>query len=207
MGIIASLFHTIIYSRLYTRSFGEIIVFSLVALALFLKQYRDKNRMYVLIFITVLLYLFNNLAGDIYSLTKNYNNTSYSKIEEEIDTVIEDDKKVLSLLCLWFPLKNNEFYSDYTRWSKKDYSNLDALLDANKMEYIVISDIITKTKTQTSGRSIGNNKLNGRLEFYKKVKDHAIKKGKLIKRIPTIGYSTIEIWEIENEGSSEMNTP
>jgi hypothetical protein len=205
LGFGMCLIHILIYSRLYTRSFGEVMLFSFLILAFVMNDLKGKSYNVMMFF--SILYLLNNFAGDIFVLSRNINNTPYSKIEKEIDVCIEDDKKVLSLLCLWFPLKNNEFYSDYTRWSKRDYSNLDAFLDSNEVEYIIISDIITKTKTQTSGRSIGNNKLNGRLEFYKKVKLHAIKKGKLIKRIPTIGYSTIEIWEIENKGSSEMNAP
>ena len=103
----------------------------------------------------------------------------------------------MSLLNFWLPLRNNENYNEYTRWGKTNYKNLDELIVSKDVEYVVISDYLTKGETTISGRTTSKNTKNQKSIYYEKVYKFAKKNGRLIEAIVTNGYGNIEIWHIE----------
>jgi hypothetical protein len=200
-GLGLFLLSLLVLSKMSTRGFGLITIFSIVALGLLLQEVKIKRKSYLVIIVLMAIYLANNLAGDLYFISKNYDNTSYSKLEDEIDKYVEDETKVYSYLCLWFPLKNNITYTNYTRWSKTEYQTLNKFLASDDVDYMIISDMITTGKTQTAGRNIKNKKLNANIDFYSRIRHYAMSHGTLIHTIPTKGYSTIEIWQCNRKNS------
>lgn len=187
----------IFLSPFSTRHFSEIIIFSIVSFGLILNHYSTNYKMFKIFMGLGILYLINNLGGDFYIISKGYDRTPYSQIETKIDSIVPDDTKVLTLLNFWFPLKNNQNYNRYTRWNKSNYKNLDDLFDSKELDYIVISDYMTKGTTATSGRIISKKKNSLNELFYTKVSQFAHANGMLIKKIPTVGYGSIEVWKIQ----------
>ena len=179
-----------------TRHFGEVLIFSFVVFALLLDYYKANQKFYKYVIVIGLLYLANNLAGDLYVIWRDHDNISYSEIEKKVDNLVPDNTKVLSLLNFWFPLKNNENYNSYTRIWETPYKNIDNLLSSGDIKYVVLSDYMLYSGTGTSGRKADANVITQVGTFYSKAKSYAQTNGELIEIINTRGYGKIEIWKI-----------
>lgn len=178
-----------------TRTFGAVLIFSIIAYALILHQFEIKKKIFKVLYVLGILYLVNNFAGDFYIITKQYNHSSYDEVMKEIDEIVPNDTKVLTLLSFWFSLKTNENYNSYTRWSKKEYNNLEDLINSGDIEFVIISDYLTKGITPTSGRKT-NATGDGRHNiFYQKAYDHVSRNGELVDNIDGLNYGNIEIWK------------
>jgi 4-amino-4-deoxy-L-arabinose transferase-like glycosyltransferase len=195
LGLSIFVFSFILLSRLSTREFGLVTVFSFVILGNILYEVKSRKKVYILILMLSAIYFFNNLAGDVYFISTNSKNTSYSHLEREIDKYVENDTKVLSLLSLWFPLKENENYNYFTRWSKTKYKSFNNFLKSGETEYVVISDIFISSETQTSGRKVSQEKHSAKSKHYFMLRSYAMSNGTLIHSIPTNGFGTVEIWK------------
>jgi hypothetical protein len=180
-----------------TRHFGEVVIFSLVAYGLLLQAYKAKKRISLLLLVTGLAYLLNNVAGDVYVLGKGFHQISYGALERKIDKIVPDHTKVLTLMHFWFPLKNNVNYNSYTRWQKTEYESLDDLLASGDVQYVVISDYLTKGITPTSSRKASDRLIEKEKIYYEKAHDYAVENADLVETIATEKYGTIEIWEIK----------
>ena len=180
-----------------TRHFGEVLIFSFVTFALLLDYHKVHPKFYKFFAVVGLLYLSNNIAGNLYVMWRDHNNTSYSTIEKKLDQIVPDNTSVLTLLSFWFPLKNNDNYNDYTRWKRKGYSNLNEFIDSGDVDYVVISNYMVQGETAISGRRISDGKRDSKEEYYNRVHHYAEQKGKILETIPTSGYGEIEIWEIK----------
>ena len=197
-GLLYFVIGMIILSPFNTRHFGEVLFFSLITYALLLHYYKAHQKTYKFVIAIGFLYFANNLAGDIYFIWGNRNNTSYSLIEDKIDQIIPDKTKVLTLLNFWFPLRNNDNYNSHTRWRKTKYNDLGHLIDSNDLDYVVISDYFLKGVTPTSGRQIKRtNYLEDKKRYYNSVHSFALSNGVMIDSLITSGYGTIKIWEIK----------
>jgi hypothetical protein len=179
------------------RHFGEILLFSIITYGLLLRSFEDKRKLYFTFIIFGMLYLLNNMAGDIYLVDSNYDNTAYGVVDKEIDKIVPDGASVLTLMHFWFPLKNNENYNSYTRWRKTNYKNIDELLDSGDLEYVVISNYLTRGLTPTSARKSNLKMIDKQMYYYEKVHNYAINKGKLISALETNNYGQIEIWHVK----------
>jgi len=157
---------------------------------------KKKSRFRNILILVGLLYLLNNVAGDLYIIKRDYRNTSYNILEKKIDLIIPDNSAILSYMHFWFPLKNNENFNSYTRWNKKDYNSLDDLFESGDLDYVVISDFLTSGITMTSGRKLARIETTKHNKYYNKLHNFAQNNGKLVKTISTNNYSDIEIWEI-----------
>lgn len=179
-----------------TRHFGEILIFSIVSYGLLLQFYEKRKSIYVFFCVFGAVYLVNNFAGDLYLVAKNYNKMSYSIIAKKIDHIIPDQTNVLTLMHFWFPLKNNYNYNSYTRWRKKEYKSLEELLNSGDLEYVVISNYLTKGITPTSGRKTNKRTINKYGKYYDKVHNYASVNGSLLETIQSPNYGNIEIWKL-----------
>ena len=178
-----------------TRHFGEILIFSFISFSLILQHFKVKRqKLFILI---GAFYLLNNIAGNLYVIKRDYKKTPYSYIEKRIDEIVPDNTKVVTLLNFWFPLKNNDNYNSYTRWDRKNYKNLDELLKSGDLDYVVISDYLTKSGTATSGRKEDNSSYNRYKIYYQKVHNFANENGKLIDTVKTNNYGDIEIFKVK----------
>ena len=179
------------------RHFADVTTFSFLAFVLILADLQKRGYLKIKYFVLVLgvLYLLNNMAGDAYVMYRDSKQTPYSKIEKQIDELVPDNTNVVTLLNFWFPLKNNNVFNTYTRWNNTKYKDLDVLLDSDDVDYVVISDYLTKGRTATSGRSTSDSKIKSKEDYYNKVHYYAKQNGKIVYMIPTNGYGNIEIWE------------
>ena len=196
LGLCYFLLAIVFLKPFVTRHFGEIIIFSIVSYGLLLQLYENRRIAYIFFCIIGGIYFVNNIAGDAYLIGKNYNKTSYSLVERKIDEIVPDQTKVLTLMHFWFPLKNNDNYNSYTRWRKKDYSSLDELLDSGDLDYVVISNYLTKGVTPTSGRKTKNKTISKYTKHYDKAHSYASANGSLIETVKSQNYGNIEIWQL-----------
>jgi len=180
-----------------TRHFGEVLVFSMVAMAIVLDFSLDHSLASTLAAVLALGFFLNNLAGEVYVLYKQGGNTSYAALDEEIDEAVPDDTTVLTLHTLWFPLKNNTTYSAYTRWSERKYDSLEHLIRSNSVDYVVMSDYMARGAMTTSGRSVSSVKISRHIEYFDTVMEYAREKGSLVDDIATSGYGDIKIFVID----------
>ena len=195
IGILYFFISLVVLYPFSTRHFSEVLIFSLIVFGLLMNFYNNKIY-YKKLLIIGLIYLVNNITGDFYVIFKNYNNTSYNLIDREIDSIIPNKNKVLSLLNFWFPLKNNESYNSYSRLLDSKYKDIDTLIKSGEIKYIVISDYMINSGTSTSGRKADSNVIDQLSKYYKITIKYARNSGKLINSIDTKGYGNIQIWEI-----------
>lgn len=180
-----------------TRAFGEVLIFSCVNFGLIINHTKTHLRKsYLIVLIVGLIYLTNNIVGDLYVIVRDHNKTSYSYVEKRIDAVVPDAAIVLTHLTFWFPLKNNDVYNEFTRWNTKPYKKLDDLMKSGNVQYLVISDYLTKSGTATSGRMENKDRYDSNKHYFDKVHAFAVQKGMLIDKIITDNYGIIEIWRI-----------
>ena len=176
-----------------TRHFGEVLIFSIISYSLILQESETRKKTYKLYLIMGAIYLFNNIAGDLYVIYRDYGHTPYSYIEEKVDVIVPDETKLLTLMHFWFPLKNNKNYNSYTRWRNKNYDSLDGFISSGDADYVVISDYLTRGTTATSGRHVNCAKHK---QYYEKVHNYAVENGCLIDAVRSDNYGKIEIWRL-----------
>ena len=191
---VVSIFFLIPFS---TRAFGDVLIFSCVTFGLILNHSKTHLRKsYMIVLVIGLIYLTNNIAGDLYVIARDHNKTSYSYVEKRIDAIVPDTSIVLTHLTFWFPLKYNDVYNEFTRYNTKLYKNLDDLLKSGNVQYVVVSDYLTRSGTATSGRTEGKGMYDSNKLYFDKVHYYALSKGILIDKIVTDNYGIIEIWRI-----------
>ena len=194
VAVAIALFHVLMFSKVSTRSFGEYTILSLIVMILLLKDLNFQYMNWKLGLMVV--FLVNNLAGDIYVLIKNRNNTPYEYVSKLIEEcVFPRSAVVVSQMNLWFALHKSEFYGEYTRWWLGPYSDISNLLNTDEWDYIVISDYEEGLATGTSGRKSDGKFMNRQRDFKSIVLTKAYECGELIKTIGTQGYSEIHIYK------------
>ena len=196
LGLSYFIIAMVFLSPFSARGFSEVLIFSFITFAILLDYHGVYNKNIYKYFVTAgILYLGNNITGDLYLIWRDKNNTSYSTIEKRIEKIIPSDNNVLTFLNFWFPLKYSNNYNDFTRWNKTEYENLDDFIINGETDFVVISDYLAQGKTSVSGRP--EPRLNFQTEFYNKLQNYAKKNGKLIELLKTKGYSDIQIWKIQ----------
>jgi hypothetical protein len=203
-GLINLILSILLFSPYDYRHFGEIITFSFLSFALIIENSKQKKvQMFLIAF--GLVYLINNLAGDLYIIYKKYHNTPYSEIENKLSGIIPDNSTVITSLHYWYPLKSMQFYCEYTFWETKPYKDLDDLLQSNSIDYVIFTDAFFNEKTGTSGRK---EDIPASIKiFYHNVVQFAQDYGQLTYSIPTVGFDTIKVYKIyaPNERLSPNN--
>ena len=184
-----------------TRGFVTVLVFSLIALSLIISkiQFSKQNKLSMALLVICGLYFLNNFTGNLYLIHRDYKSTSYSYVDREIDRIVPDRTKVVTLLNFWFPLKNNTIYHSYKRWHTTPYNDFDDLLNSGDVEYAVISDYLSMNGTATSGRNEDPGVYKAKKEYYDKVRNFAELNGRPLQTIKTNNYGDIEIWKINRK--------
>jgi hypothetical protein len=194
-GLLTLVLSLLIFNPYSVRHFGEVIVFSLLSFALLTESLQNK-KMRSLALMLGAIYLLNNVAGDMYLVYKKFNNTPYSTIENKLSEIIPDKSVVIASQHFWYPMKDNEFYGEYTSWAfRKNFKSLDALIKSNEVDYVVMTQSMISGTTGTSGRS--EKVPESTMEFFGKVSGYVSEKGILLENIPTIGYDTISVYKIK----------
>lgn len=193
-GILVLILSLLIFNPYGTRHFGEILVFSFITFALAAEEIRNPKIRRLLVVVGC-LYLLNNLAGDAYLVYSKAYNTPYSDIENKLSESIPEGSVVLTSQHFWYPLKNTEFYSEYTHWDFiNSYENIDVLILSRNVDYVIHSSSFLKGITGTSGRS--EDIPSSTLDFFHKAAQYADEQGKLKDKIPTVGFDTILIYKM-----------
>ena len=189
----------IVFHPFVLRAFGNVIFFALIILAILLNDLANnpKAKKLNVIYICAFIYLINNIASEAYVIAQDMKNTSYADIERKIAQEIPDNKIVLTLLNFWFPVKNDDVYTEYTRWENKEFKSLDDLLNSGKVDYIIISDYMINIESTTTGRNEKPCVLKKEKIFFDKVSNYAFSKGILIDKCFTNGYGEIKIYKMK----------
>lgn len=116
-------------------------------------------------------------------------------IEKHLREVIPENSTVISPIYFWYPLKNTQFYNEFTRWKTKPYDNLDDLIQSGDVDYIIITPSLIEGTTGTSGRVV--NIFEGTLKFYQKVANSININEVLIDSMNTVGYNTLKIYKMK----------
>jgi len=184
-----------VFNPYSTRHFGEVFIYSFLVFALLYESW-PKGRVKKGLLLLGAIYLLNNLAGDVYILYKKFNYTSYAQLEKQLSGSIPDSSVVLTSINFWYPLKNNETYTEYTYWAgHPTFKSLDSLIQSGEVDYTVISRYMVFGTTGTSGRTV--NILSTKVDFYQSAVEYAETSGILIKKIPTCGFDTIKIYQMK----------
>jgi len=199
-GLLFFLIALIFFKPFATRHFGEVLFLVLLAVVLLLQQTDLPKLIRMGIYVAVVLYGLNNLAGTAYLAFRDRNNTSFDEIVSQIGKQVPSDAKVLSLMPFWFGVKHADFYSDYTRWEQKGYESLGAFLGSGGPDYVIISSYLLEGKTGTSGRKEKSSDTNKVRVYCQKVVEFAEGNGEMVSALETQGYGRIEVWEILSEG-------
>uniref|UniRef100_A0A7C3N6V6 Glycosyltransferase RgtA/B/C/D-like domain-containing protein n=1 Tax=candidate division WOR-3 bacterium TaxID=2052148 RepID=A0A7C3N6V6_UNCW3 len=179
--------------RFVTRGFISIIFYSILVLTLILKNIQEKWK--VLFFVLSFLYLINNVVAIAYLLYRDRDVTSYSKIENYCEKNVEKGKVVLSNIIFYFPFKDNRFYNDYTYYKLTKFKTLDSLIKSDSVDYIVISDYLTKGVTSVSNKKEKEGSLKIFKIFYSKVKNYADSFFVQYDSLKTTGYGTLKFYK------------
>lgn len=192
-------FNFFILKQISLRFFSTISLFSFLIILETIKNYKDEKKGFRTTLFTLLtvIYILNNFAGMIFLYSKDKNNTPYSLIEKRISETVPENTVTLSLLNLWFPLKNTYNINEYTLLEKKGFKTYEEILEKNKPDYIIITEYLTRAEATTSGRYLGNSKKRFFTDYINFV-FHYMKDGyMLFDTIETIGYGTIKIFKKE----------
>lgn len=193
IGFLYFILGFLLMERFVTRGFISIILYSILVLTLIYKNLQNKKLKNVLIIFSF-IYLFNNFISTGYLIYRDRNVTSYSLIEKHCEKNVEKNKVVLSNIVFYFPFKDKKFYNDYTYYKLTEFKTLDSLIKSNEIDYIVISDYLTKGITGVSNKKEKEGSLNDFISFYKKAQDYAKKRFIQYDSISTNGYGIIKFY-------------
>ncbi len=194
-GLFNLTFSLLVFSPYSSRHFGEIILFTLISFAL-ITQFTVNKKLKLLFILLGLLYLGNNVAGDLYILYTKQHNVPYSRIEKELIRIIPDNSVVMASLHFWYPFKTSEFYNEYTRWGlNKKYKSIDGLVESKAVDYVVINSALIEGKTGTSGRDevVPTNVK----QFYNKMTPYAAHEGEEIYEFRITKNDTLRVFKIK----------
>lgn len=193
IGIFNFTFGILLLSPYSTRSFGQVMVFSVLTFALLLNDLKPEKIKRILLCLGT-LYLLNNLAGDIFLVYKKIDNKPFNQLVKSMDAHIPDNKVVISLLEFWYAFPDNEFYSNYTQWYSKKFENLDDLIKSDHIDYIVLSDYFIRGYSATTEREEPVD--TRKLEYYNTLLNYAKKSGSLIYELDGGNYGQVKIWKV-----------
>jgi hypothetical protein len=134
------------------------------------------------------------LAGDIYLVYKKTGNKPYNQLVKIMDTQIPNNKVVASLMEFWYAFPDNEFYSSDTKWSLKNFKNVEDLIKSNHLDYIVLSDYLIRGYTATSERKEPVD--NEKTDYYNALLNYAKESGLLIYEFDANNYGQVKIWKV-----------
>jgi hypothetical protein len=194
-GLVTLVVSLTVFNPYSTRHFGEVIIYSYLVFALYCEKFVTSRIRHGFLLLGI-LYLLNNLAGDVYILYKKFNNTSYAQLEKQLSGSIPNGSIVLTSINFWYPLKNNEIYTEFTFWKgHPEFNNLDSLISSGDVDFTVVSRYTVYGSTGTSGREI--NIPPNKIEFYESAMRYVNARGELIKEIPTNGLDTIKVYHMK----------
>jgi hypothetical protein len=194
-GILTLVLSLSMFNPYSSRHFGEILVYSFLSYALVYESFKNE-KLRALALVLGGIYLLNNLAGDVYLIYGKHKNTPYSTIEKNLSAIVPDKSIVLTTQHFWYPLKNTDFYGEYTSFDfKKAFGSLDGLIQSNEVDYVILTQSMVSGKTGTSGRA---EKVPEKvMTFFQKISYYATQEGLLVAQIPTIGYDTISVYKMK----------
>ncbi|NJO67962.1 MAG: hypothetical protein HC830_00605 [Bacteroidetes bacterium] len=202
MGLFNFIISMAVFNPYINRSFGEITIFSYICFILLLNLLASNNSINRILLFAGILYLINSSAGDAYILYKKSKDLSYKTINKKLSeiTVSNKDIKVLTIIHLWFPFKDSEFYCKQTNFKYKNFDNWDDLLKNAGIDFVITSNLPVKGATGTSGRP---EKVSGdELKFYNMSENYAEENGTLIKTIEGgSAYGLIKVYKIRGGGN------
>jgi len=193
LGLMNFILSMLLFSPYSSRHFGEIFIYSFLVFPLILDSVKVKKLSYLFLSLGI-IYLINSFAGDGYLIYGKYKNTPYSTIESFIEETVPENSVVVSSLHLWYPLKNSQIYSEYTRFHYRPHENLTELFNSNDVDYIIYSDVWLNGITGTSGRS--ESLPDAIVEFFGEVNEIIADRGNLVAELPTNGYDVIRVYEV-----------
>jgi len=193
LGLFNFAFCILLLSKYPTRSFGQIMVYSVLTFALLLNEIKHENIKRIMLLLGI-LYFMNNLTGDIYLVYNKIENKPFNQLVKSIDALVPDNKVVVSLLEFWYAFPENEFYCNYTQWYSKKFENLEDLKNSNHIDYIVLSDYLIRGYTATSEREEPVDIKN--LEYYNTLLNYAKESGLLICELDGKNYGQVKIWKV-----------
>ncbi|MFC1529273.1 ArnT family glycosyltransferase [Gemmatimonadota bacterium] len=181
-----------------TRYFGLVMIMSLLVYALLLNNaLLFRNKMYGLVLIIGLLYLVNNLAGDMYILYRDRHNQPYKQVEVELAEVIPPGSSVASQIWFWFPLRLTDFYCHYTRWEKTRFTAPEDLFASGTLEYVVTSRFgIDDQRISTTGRDSPRATLNRAVRFHEISTKYVRQYGELVMSFVSEPFGEIYVWRL-----------
>jgi hypothetical protein len=193
LGIFNFVFSVSMFSQYLTRSFGQVILYSLLTFALIVNMLK-RDRIKLAILALAFLYFTNNLVGDIYFITKNIQNQSYSQIINRIGAKVPDNAAVASMLEFWYAFPYNDFYCNCTEWHFKNFNNIEDLIKSNYLDYIVLSDYFIRGYTSTSGRiePVDSNYI----KYYHRLLKYARESAILQVEFDGGNYDMVKIWKV-----------
>jgi len=193
LGIFNFVFSISMFSLYLTRSFGQIIIFSIITFALAISVVQSK-RIKIIFLSCTLLYFLNNMAGNVYFICKNADNLPYDKLTRAIDGKVPDNTAVAGLLDFWYGFPHNDFYCNVTEWHFKNFNDVEGLIKSNYLDYIVLSDFIQRGHTPTSGRFEPLDSIY--VNYYDKLLDYAHKSCNLNCELDGGNYGRVKIWKV-----------
>lgn len=179
--------------RFVTRGFISIIFYSILVLTLILKR-ADKKKKFLFIFLSS-IYFLNNLLSISYFIYTNRNITSYSLIEKYINERSKNAKVVISNVVFYFPLKDKNFFCDYTYYKLTKYKTLDSLLKSQDVDLVVVSDYFLTGVKSVSMKKEKKEVIDKFKIFYGKLNESLKKNFSLFDSLKTNGYGIIKFYK------------
>jgi hypothetical protein len=160
-----------------------IFLFTFLNIALIINEAGFKTILNKVILALALLFFINNAAG-IFAIEKKEYGNPYSGVHKNVEQYIPKSSVVLAPIEMWFPCKECEFYNSNTLWDFSKYKNVKALLESDKLNYIIKADGVGVAQTEENLQAID---------------DYINAYGNLIYSLETKNYGNISIWEITKQ--------
>ena len=171
---------------LFRRRYFEIVlIFSYTVLALMIQKciQEKAKKACIIVGIVTVLYMANNLAGDMYLLWKNRHVEPFHVIETYLQTHIPKHARVLSHLEFW----TGVYHATWVR-------SLDAL---QPHDYVVLSDTFKDAISPVTRDTRDVHQVKkGETSFYTTTKTYVETHATLRHSKQTYGYGTIQVWQI-----------
>ncbi len=178
-----------ILTPFFRWAFSVVLVFSLlVAGRLLSAEWCATVRRAV--WALTMVYAVNNVAGDVYVLGRDAENSPYGAVAQALDDKIPDSARVLTQLEFWFAFQRNPVV--YTPlWS----DGVSQLLADNKVDVVVLSRALAGDVSPTTGQK---ERLYGHEygRIYATASSYARRYGKSVEPVATRGYGEVEIWTL-----------
>lgn len=198
-GLLNFLISMVIFNPYISRSFSQIIIFSIVSMILITSALSHQKMIYKGIMVLFVFYTLNNFVGDLYVLYQNKNNTSYAQLANKLTSEIknlDDQTTIAGNIEFWYPFKDSRFFNSFTNFTYKEYPSIDHLIESKEIDYIVLGSFKLEGKSPTVGRE---ELIPKDVQiFYEKMMNYTSERGKLVEKFNAKQYGEISIWTLSD---------